>query len=67
MPTFTVNSVEFDTATTPVDINHGYTKVQCGTLTDDTLIKVCNQAIKTNLGAKLTKGLKVTTYNPTFQ
>ena len=32
-------------------------------LTDDTLIKVCNQAIKTNLAAKLKKGLQVTIYN----
>ena len=63
MPTFAINGVEFDTAATPSGINHGYTKAQCDTLTDDTLIKVCNQAIKSNLPVKLTKGLQVTTYN----
>ena len=64
MPTFAINGVEFDTATTPSGINHGYTKAQRDALTDDTLIKVHDQAIKSNLPAKLTKGLQVTTYNP---
>ena len=57
MPTFNVNGVEFDTAATPAGVNHGYTKAQHDALTDDTLIKVRDQAIKTNLAAKLTKGL----------
>ena len=64
MPTFTVNGVEFDTAAAPSGISHGYTKAQRDALADETLIKVRNQVIKTNLSAKLTKGLQVTTYNP---
>ena len=61
---FTVNGVEFDMAAAPVGINHGYTKAQRDALTDDTLIKVCDQAIKMNFLVKLTKCLQVTTYNP---
>ncbi len=65
MPTFGIGGVTFDTGATPAPVNHGYTKAQRDALTDDTLIKVHDLATKSNLDAKLTKGLQVTTFNPT--
>ena len=62
---FTIGDVTFDTAIAPpVAINHGHTAAMRAALADDTLIKVRDLATKTNLPAKLTKGLQVTTYNP---
>ena len=60
----TINGVIFDTAAAPADIVHGYDAAARAALADDTLIKVRNLATKSNLPAKLTKGLQVTTYDP---
>lgn len=46
-------------------INHGHTEASRQALADDTLIKVHDLATRSNLPAKLTKGLQVTTYDPT--
>ena len=62
--TTTIRGVTFDTAATPAAIDHGYTLASRQALTGDTLIKVRNLAVKTNLDGKLTKGLQVSTFNP---
>eukprot|EP00977_Amphora_coffeiformis_P013960 scaffold3820_cov179-Amphora_coffeaeformis.AAC.1 len=62
--TFTIGDVTFDTTSTPTVVVSGYGKAEQDTLADDTLIKVRNLAMKTNLVAKITKGLQVSTYNP---
>eukprot|EP00977_Amphora_coffeiformis_P012533 scaffold3119_cov92-Amphora_coffeaeformis.AAC.3 len=62
--TFTIGDVTFDTTSTPTVVVSGYGKAEQDTLADDTLIKVRNLATKTNLVAKITKGLQVSTYNP---
>ncbi|MCA1807606.1 MAG: hypothetical protein LC687_07145, partial [Actinobacteria bacterium] len=59
-----VNGIDFDLSLTPTAITSGYSKTQRDNLTDDMLIKVRNMAVKSNLPAKITKGLQVTTYNP---
>lgn len=64
MTSTTIGDVTFDLTANPTTLVSGYTKAQRDTLTDDMLIKVRNLATKTNLPAKLTKGLQVTTYNP---
>ena len=46
-------------------INHGHTEASRQALADDTLIKVHDLATRSNLPAKLTKGLQVTTCDPT--
>eukprot|EP00977_Amphora_coffeiformis_P020346 scaffold8126_cov170-Amphora_coffeaeformis.AAC.20 len=62
--TFTIGDVTFDTTSTPTVVVSGYGKAERDTLANDTLIKVRNLATKTNLIAKITKGLQVSTYNP---
>ncbi len=64
MPIFTLGDVTFDTAANPAAIVHGYDRTSRGALADEHLIKVRDLAVKTNLSARLTKGLQVTTYNP---
>ena len=64
MATFTFNGVVFDTSANPAAIVHGYDRAARTALTGDTLIKVRDSAVKTNLSLKLTKGLQVTTYDP---
>ena len=62
----TIDGIDFDTTrriTTSLSL--GYTKAQRDGLADAELIKVRDAAVKTNLTAKLTKGLQVSTYNPT--
>lgn len=63
-PTITVGEVEFDLTAQPTTVSTGYSKKQREDLKDDMLIKVRNLAVKSNLPAKLTKGLQVTTYDP---
>lgn len=63
-PTITIGEVEFDLTSTPTPVSTGYSKLQRDALKDDMLIKVRNLAVKSNLPAKLTKGLQVTTYDP---
>ena len=60
----TIGDVTFDLTANPTVLIAGYTKAQRDALTDDMLIKVRNLATKSNLPAKITKGLQVTTYNP---
>ena len=62
--TFNFGDITFDLTVAPAGVNHGYTKANRDGLADDILIKVRNLATKTNLDAKLTKGLQVATYNP---
>ena len=62
--TATINGVSFDATATPTAIVSGYDRTTRAALTDDTLIKVRNFATKTNLPAKLSKGLQVSSYNP---
>ena len=64
MVAFTINGVAFDTTARPGAIVHGYDAAARAALTGDTLIKVRNLASKSNLDAKLTKGLQVSTFNP---
>ena len=64
MATFNINGVDFDLGRGPTPINHGYNKAGRQALTGDQLIKVHDLAVKTNFVAKLTKGLQVSTYNP---
>ena len=64
MATFTHGDFTFNLGAAPAAINHGYTKAQRDALTDDTLLKVRDAAIKSGLPAKLTKGLQVSSYNP---
>ena len=61
----TIGDVTFD-ITTPVNtpIIAGYDKAIRDNLTDDILIKVGTAGTKSNLIAKLTKGLQVSTYKP---
>jgi hypothetical protein len=61
---FTLGGIVFDTAAKPLPVVHGYSKSQRDNLTDDSLIKVYEHAVKSNLSDKLTKGLQVTTFNP---
>ena len=64
MVTATINGVTFDTTATPAAIVSGYDRTARAGLSDETLIKVRNIATKTNLPAKLSKGLQVSSYNP---
>ncbi len=64
MPAFNIKGVDFDTTAAPGAIVHGYDAAARAALAGDTLIKVRNLASKTNLDAKLTKGLQVSTFNP---
>ena len=66
MATFNVGPLAIDlTLAAPGHINHGYTHAQRAALTDDVLIKVRDLATKSNLVDKMTKGLQVSTYDPT--
>ena len=63
--TTTIGDVTFDiTAPVNTPITAGYDKATRDSLTDDILIKVRSAATKSNLIAKLTKGLQVSTYKP---
>ena len=63
--TTTIGDVTFDiTAPVNTPITAGYDKATRDSLTDDILIKVRTAATKSNLIAKLTKGLQVSTYKP---
>ena len=60
-----IGDVTFHITTVVTDpIIAGYDKATRDALTDDTLIKVRRAATKTNLIAKLTEGLQVSTYKP---
>ena len=64
MVTFNVGDLTLDTAAAPPPIIHGHNKAARDALTGETLIKVRTLAAKTNLTAKLTKGLQVTAHDP---
>lgn len=60
-----ISGMDFDlTRNTRSTINHGYTKATRAALTGESLIKVHNLATTTNFVAKLTKGLQVSTFDP---
>ena len=61
---FALGDVTFDLAAAPTITAQGYTKAQRDALADDTLIKVYDYAVKSNLPARMTKQLQVTSYNP---
>ena len=61
----TIGNLTFDTTrVVAAPVVHGYDRASRAALADDTLIKVRDLATRSNLDGKLTKGLQVTSYNP---